>query len=121
MLRRNEPLALEVAALAVVEPRRHLVMFRGAHQHVLVVALEADDLFRCARLGLDQEIHHVLASFAAVHVIAEEDEAMRFAGAMIQAIPVEIGQLGVAAMDVADGVGEHARNSVPVPRIFVAS
>ena len=43
---------------------------------------------------------------------------MWFAGAMIQAIPVEIGQLGVAAMDVADGVGEHAGNSVPVPRIF---
>ena len=45
---------------------------------------------------------------------------MWFAGAMIQAIPVEIGQLGVAAMDVADGVGEQAGHSVLVPRIFVA-
>src|SRR5205807_8081368 len=100
---------------AVGEPSQLILVFCSAQEHVLVIALEAHDLFRRARLGLDQKIHHVLASLAAVDVVAEEEEAMRPPSAMIQATPVQIDQLGVAAMDVANGISEEAGHSSVSP------
>ena len=73
-----------------------------------MIAHQADDAVGRGGLRLDQKVNHLFGALAAVDIVAEEDEAVRLAGAVIETMPVHIGELGEAAMNVADGVGEEA-------------
>src|SRR5437016_585106 len=90
---------------------------RGADQHVLVVAFETGDALRRVRLRLDQEIDDLAAALAAIDIIAEKNNpCVVVAGtvaAMIVAMAQQIGELGEAAMDVADRVGQVCRHAIP--------
>ena len=111
--RRHDAVAAQRGVATVVEPQRDVVALGGVEEQVLVVAHQADDAVGRGGLRLDQKIDHLFGALAAVDVVAEEDEAVRLAGAVIETMPVQIGQLGEAAVDIADRVGEGAGHRVP--------
>ena len=54
--------------------------------------------------------HHLAAALAAVDIVAEQHEAGVVFAAVIGAMAQQIGELGVAAVDVADRIGQHCRH-----------
>ena len=115
-------IAVEGGVAAVVEPHHLVLAVGGGDQHVLVIAPEADDLAGPARLRLDQQRDHLAAALAAIDIVAQEHEAGGVVAAVVDAVAQEIGELGIAAVDVADRIGQdcrHPKSPSPPTRIYL--
>lgn len=79
----------------------------GIEHHLLVVAAKAYDVLRVSRLQLSKGGDHLRAVWPSVDVVTEEDELARAAGAVFLDIAEQPIELISAAVDVANGVGQH--------------
>ena len=108
-----DAVAVERVVSAVLQPHQFIPAPGSIDQHLLVVAAQADDPFRLPLLlHLHEKVDHVPASTSAVDVIADEDKAGRARLDELFAMLHQVGELGVAAVNVADRIGESARHPV---------
>jgi hypothetical protein len=72
-----------------------------------MITAQADGLLRKTCLKLDQKLDRLAAASPAIDVIAETDQTARIVSAMRHAAVDESAKLRIAAMDIADRIGEE--------------